>query len=157
MRPNSLGTRPLGSVPILRTMPGPWGVAIRLLRAKKGWSQIKLAQKAQISQNTLGSVERGHHTLTSILQKIADELEVPIEAVLVPDGKSGFGSELDALLRRIVRQDVQELIGAPQQSPQELLMQGVDAMIAETEQKAQTPKAGKLIRDGKPTGLKRKK
>lgn len=132
-------------------------MAIRLLRAKKGWSQIKLAQKAQISQNTLGSVERGHHTLTSILQKIADELEVPIEAVLMPDGKSGFSSELDTLIRRIVRQDVQALISPAQTTPESLLLQQVDAMAAEAEEKAQTAKTGKLSRHGKLTGVKRKK
>lgn len=67
----------------LPAMPGPWGRAVRQLRAEKGWTMRKLASEAGVSVNTMTSVERGRHTQTIILQKIADALSVPIDEVLL--------------------------------------------------------------------------
>jgi transcriptional regulator with XRE-family HTH domain len=65
-------------------MPGPWGSAIRQLRAAKGWNMKQLAKRARLSPNTITNIECGRHTQTSRLQRIADAFGVSIESVLVP-------------------------------------------------------------------------
>lgn len=68
--------------PILEEMPGPWGQALRYLRAKKGVSRESIAKRARMTPTTYGRIERGQHTQTRKLQDLADLFEVPIEDVL---------------------------------------------------------------------------
>lgn len=73
----------IGSKPILRPMPGPWGKAIKALRDARHLNRATVAKRIGMTATTYGRIERGHHTLTSKLQDIADVFEVPIEDVLM--------------------------------------------------------------------------
>lgn len=68
--------------PILNPMPGPWAEPIKQLRLRKGLTQKTVARRARITATTYGRIEKGHHTQTQLLQRIADAHSVPIEAVL---------------------------------------------------------------------------
>ncbi|WP_277656222.1 helix-turn-helix domain-containing protein [Seleniivibrio woodruffii] len=55
------------------------GNQIRKYRKKKGFSQEKLAEKANISAKYLGEVERGEYNISaSLLYDIATALEIPV-------------------------------------------------------------------------------
>ena len=49
---------------------------VRKKRRKKGLSQKKLAQKAGISAKCISQIENAHNTTLSIVNKIANALEV---------------------------------------------------------------------------------
>ena len=65
------------------------GERIRFLRTKKGFSQQKLAELADLSYKYIGEIERAQQNPTiQTLQKIADGLEVPLlELVHIEDSK----------------------------------------------------------------------
>ena len=59
------------------------GDSIADLRRTKGLSQEALAEKAQLSKNYIGNVERGEYDVgLGALKKIADALGVPASEVL---------------------------------------------------------------------------
>lgn len=57
---------------------------IRVARARKGWSQIELADKSGLSEATISFIENGKQKLVrmSTLQKLAVALEMDIEELL---------------------------------------------------------------------------
>ena len=67
-------------------MPGPWGRALEALRHSKRLTKVAFAKRVGITATTYGKIEKGGHTLTSKLQRIADTFHVPIEAVLQNQG-----------------------------------------------------------------------
>lgn len=64
-------------------MVGPWGDAIRRLRDARDMTQQRLARLAKISPTTLGLIEKGGHTQTQKLERVAEALGVDLAAVLV--------------------------------------------------------------------------
>jgi DNA-binding LacI/PurR family transcriptional regulator len=66
---------------------------LEALRRKKGWSQLKLAKLAKVSQNTISRIESGDTTKpnTTTSKKLADALGVPISQLSgVADPKRVF-------------------------------------------------------------------
>jgi transcriptional regulator with XRE-family HTH domain len=52
--------------------------SVRLLRAKKGWSQEELGARAQLHRTYIGAIERSEENLTlRTLDKLATALGVP--------------------------------------------------------------------------------
>ena len=57
---------------------------IRLLRADKGWSQAELAERVQVSRNSINAVENGKFDPSLPLAfRIADVFELTIEDVFL--------------------------------------------------------------------------
>lgn len=55
---------------------------IRVLRAEKGWSQAELAERVQVSRNSINAVENGKFDPSLPLAfRIADAFELKIEDV----------------------------------------------------------------------------
>jgi transcriptional regulator with XRE-family HTH domain len=65
-------------------MAAPWGEAIRRLREAKDLTRKQVAKTARMSPTTYSSIERGKHTQTRNLEKIAAALQVDLAEVLVP-------------------------------------------------------------------------
>jgi XRE family transcriptional regulator, regulator of sulfur utilization len=60
-------------------------IAMRLkqLRAKRGWTQEQLAERAGINRGYLARLETGHHDPTiTTLEKLAKALRVKVAALL---------------------------------------------------------------------------
>lgn len=57
---------------------------VRVARAKKGWSQIELAEKSGVCETTISFIENGKQELVrmSTLQKLALALEVDVAELL---------------------------------------------------------------------------
>jgi transcriptional regulator with XRE-family HTH domain len=62
------------------------GSRIKLARERKGWSQARLAERAGISQSTIGNIESGARQGASSLAVIADALEVTHRWLHTGDG-----------------------------------------------------------------------
>jgi putative transcriptional regulator len=59
---------------------------LREMRATKGWSQSGLAQKLEVSRQTVNAIETGRYDPSLPLAfKLARVFEVAIEAIFVPD------------------------------------------------------------------------
>ena len=59
---------------------------IRVLRAEKGWSQAELAERVQVSRNSINAVENGKFDPSLPLAfRIADVFELKIEDVFLKD------------------------------------------------------------------------
>lgn len=59
---------------------------LKVLRAERGWSQEVLAQKLDVSRQTVNAIERGKYDPSLPLAfKIAAVFEQPIEAIFEPD------------------------------------------------------------------------
>lgn len=55
------------------------GTKIKLERVKRNWSQEELAEKADLSKNSVGAIERGTSSPTvETLAKIADAFGFPL-------------------------------------------------------------------------------
>ncbi len=108
MPSNSIAEKRLAARPILRSMPGPWGKAIERLRLAKGWTKEKAAEHSKMTPTSFGRLEKGRHTWTSKLQKIAEAFDVSIEEVLLLPAGERQASEIDQLIDRKVRQGVAE-------------------------------------------------
>lgn len=55
------------------------GTKIKLERVKRNWSQEELAEKADLSKNSVGAIERGTSSPTvETLAKIADAFGIPL-------------------------------------------------------------------------------
>ena len=61
---------------------------IRVLRAEKGWSQAELAERVQVSRNSINAVENGKFDPSLPLAfRIAAEFGLKIEDVFLKDQK----------------------------------------------------------------------
>jgi putative transcriptional regulator len=59
---------------------------LREMRATKGWSQSGLAEKLEVSRQTVNAIETGRYDPSLPLAfKLARVFEVAIEAIFVPD------------------------------------------------------------------------
>lgn len=59
------------------------GDNIRTHRRQLGWSQIKLAEKADLHHNYIGDIERGEENVSvDTLMRIAKALGIPLEGLL---------------------------------------------------------------------------
>ena len=57
---------------------------IRVLRAEKGWSQGELAERVQVSRNSINAVENGKFDPSLPLAfRIADVFGLPVEQVFL--------------------------------------------------------------------------
>ncbi len=57
---------------------------IRVLRAEKGWSQAELAERVQVSRNSINAVENGKFDPSLPLAfRIADVFGMPIEEIFL--------------------------------------------------------------------------
>ncbi len=62
------------------------GRRIQSLRKSRGWNQSQLAEAAQMDRGYVSSVEHGRHNLTiSVVLRIAEALEVPLELLLATE------------------------------------------------------------------------
>ncbi|MCL2762614.1 MAG: helix-turn-helix domain-containing protein [Treponema sp.] len=62
------------------------GSNLRKFRAGREWSQMELAEKADISMNFLSEIERGNKWPSSeTLQNLADSLDIEVYALFRPD------------------------------------------------------------------------
>ena len=60
---------------------------LRVLRAEREWSQAALAERLEVSRQTVNAVETGRYDPSLPLAfKIAAVFERPIEAIFEPDG-----------------------------------------------------------------------
>jgi len=63
---------------------------IRVLRAERGWSQAELAEKVQVSRNSINAVENGKFDPSLPLAfRLADVFELPIEQIFLRDDGDG--------------------------------------------------------------------
>ena len=61
---------------------------IRVLRAEKGWSQAELAERVQVSRNSINAVENGKFDPSLPLAfRIADVFELKIEDVFLREDR----------------------------------------------------------------------
>jgi putative transcriptional regulator len=59
---------------------------IRVLRAEKGWSQADLAERVQVSRNSINAVENGKFDPSLPLAfRISDAFGLPIEQIFLRD------------------------------------------------------------------------
>ena len=59
---------------------------LKNLRADKGWSQADLAERLDVSRQTINSLERGKYDPSLPLAfKIAKTFELPIEAIFISE------------------------------------------------------------------------
>jgi putative transcriptional regulator len=59
---------------------------LKVLRAKRDWSQADLADRLNVSRQTINAIERGKYDPSLPLAfKIARLFEQPIEAIFEPD------------------------------------------------------------------------
>ncbi|SRR5271157_302900 len=85
------------------------GQAIRSLRTRKSLSQKDLARLANITPSFLSQVEGNHRTASlTVLQRIADALEVPPEALVweavqLPEGMNEDDRRMCEFAKLIVR------------------------------------------------------
>jgi len=57
---------------------------IRVLRAEKGWSQAELAERVEVSRNSINAVENGKFDPSLPLAfRIADAFGLPIEQIFI--------------------------------------------------------------------------
>ncbi|MEM6437802.1 MAG: helix-turn-helix transcriptional regulator [Cyanobacteria bacterium P01_D01_bin.115] len=59
---------------------------LRVLRAEREWSQADLAERLEVSRQTINAIETGKYDPSLLLAfKIARLFELPVEAVFFPD------------------------------------------------------------------------
>lgn len=59
---------------------------LKVLRAERDWSQADLADRLDVSRQTINAIERGKYDPSLPLAfKIARLFEQPIEAIFIPD------------------------------------------------------------------------
>jgi transcriptional regulator with XRE-family HTH domain len=80
---------------------------VKSLRKAKGWSQIRLAKEAKVSQQAIGKIETGKALESRKLPQIAAALGVTAEELLgeTPASDSGLSDRENALLRAFRRAD----------------------------------------------------
>lgn len=61
---------------------------LRVLRAERAWSQADLGERLGVSRQAVNAIETGKHDPSlSLLFRIADLFELPIEAIFRPDAR----------------------------------------------------------------------
>lgn len=71
---------------------------------KSDWTKQAVAKRAKMTPTTYGRIEKGGHTRTRKLRDIAEILEVPIDAVLMPGAHSRIGdSRQKELIAEVLR------------------------------------------------------
>jgi putative transcriptional regulator len=66
---------------------------LRVLRAERGWSQADLAERLEVSRQTVNAVETGKYDPSLPLAfRIARLFELAIEEIFLPDGRSRPGA-----------------------------------------------------------------
>jgi len=59
---------------------------LRVLRAEREWSQADLGERLGVSRQAINAIETGKHDPSlTLLFRIADLFELPIEAIFRPD------------------------------------------------------------------------
>ncbi|MBP3365598.1 MAG: helix-turn-helix transcriptional regulator [Treponema sp.] len=87
-------------------------VNLKKLRKEKNWSQFELAEKADISEQTVNSIEsRRLWPSEKTLVKITNALNADVHRLFLPESYAGLPqSELSADLRLAVVQSVRALV-----------------------------------------------
>ena len=61
---------------------------LRVLRAEREWSQADLGERLGVSRQAINAIETGKHDPSlTLLFRIADLFELPIEAIFRPDDR----------------------------------------------------------------------
>ena len=59
---------------------------LKVLRAERDWTQAELADRLEVSRQTVNAIEKGKYDPSlSLAFKIADIFQAPIERIFVPD------------------------------------------------------------------------
>jgi transcriptional regulator with XRE-family HTH domain len=75
---------------------------IKLYRTRREWSQVKLAEKLDISANFLADIETGKSWVSSVtLVKLANVLNIEVYELFKPVG--GAANESKEIMTRLVR------------------------------------------------------
>lgn len=92
----SHGSRPLARIRVIV------GDRVRSLRKKVGLTQAQLAERARLSEEAIGGIERGRFSPTvETLQKISGVLGVDLYELFLPERKKQ-GSTFEERLMRII-------------------------------------------------------
>jgi len=122
---------------------GPWGEAIRYWLNVRTMRQADLARETDIEAKTISSVTRGFHTTTRILQRIAEALEIPLDAVLVsPDRKSANEARKQMILE-ITEHVTKQVEAAQQPAPKPALTEAQQAAQIERDAMRAVDQAGR--------------
>ena len=81
------------------------GSNLRKLRGRREWSQMELAEKAEISMNFLSEIERGNKWPSSeTLQNLADSLGIDVYELFRPDYEidSDFGKNMERFSNDVI-------------------------------------------------------
>jgi putative transcriptional regulator len=71
---------------------------LRELRAARRWSQADLADRLDVSRQTINAVETGRYDPSlPLASKLAALFRLPIELIFWPDGRSGDGQQPGAI------------------------------------------------------------
>jgi transcriptional regulator, XRE family len=71
--------------------------ALRVLRAERGWSQADLADRLEVSRQTINAIETERYDPSLPLAfKIARLFNAPIESIFVDDAADQSGAPLSA-------------------------------------------------------------
>lgn len=74
----------------MATLKKTLGVVVRRLRMKAGLSQERLAQRAKVSTNFVGSVERGEYGVSvEVAERFAKVLGVTLSALIARAEREG--------------------------------------------------------------------
>ena len=97
------------------------GSNLRKFRGRRKWSQMELAEKADISMNFLSEIERGNKWPSSeTLQNLADSLNVEVYELFRPEG--GVNPDIGKFMERFSKDvtiAVQESVKRSLQTVQE--------------------------------------
>lgn len=96
-----------------------WSRRIKELRVAKGWNQQELADRSTdgkvgegLALGTISAIERGGHTGTETLEKIANALTVPLGLLFLEDGEGHLtpaqSAELVSRLTRCAAEALEE-------------------------------------------------
>jgi transcriptional regulator with XRE-family HTH domain len=92
---------------------------IRKLRNRREWSQMELAEKANISMNYLSEIERSNKwPYPEKLQNIADALEVKVYELFMPESElmpdiheymNRFSNDVDIAIQEAVKKTLKNI------------------------------------------------
>ncbi|WP_265822641.1 helix-turn-helix domain-containing protein [Geovibrio ferrireducens] len=87
------------------------GNRIKELRKKKGFSQERLSEKADISSKYLGEIERGKVNIsTLVLYNLATALEVSVsDLVQSEQEKINFEKEVETFIKKATPEQIQKM------------------------------------------------
>lgn len=112
-----------------------YGEQIRKYRAKAGWTQEVLAEKLDISVNSVSAIERGvKHASFARFIRIANLLHVSTDVLLQDELDDGFVATTNELSGRLEALPVRE---------RERILETIDFLIGQAE-RASDPSAGHL-------------